>query len=101
LKPSKQFVFFAFRKHQIIIGEISILLFKLALLGWLAKLDQSQQWWIGDLGGLGVVDLFEFSGHWFSVFPITEGERITNQMDDAGLDLTVRINRANGFGKAL
>ena len=53
------------------------------------------------LGGLGVVDLFEFSGHWFSVFPISEGERITNQMDDAGLDLTVRINRANGFGKAL
>ena len=51
------------------------------------------------LGGLGVVDLFEFSGHWFSVFPITEGERITNQMDDAGLDLTVRINRANGFGE--
>jgi hypothetical protein len=26
------------------------------------------------LGGLGVVDLFEFSGHRFSVFPITEGE---------------------------
>jgi len=53
LKPSKQFVFFAFRKHQIIIGEISILLFKLALLGWLAKLDQSQQWWIGDLWSYG------------------------------------------------
>ena len=39
------------------------------------------------LGGLSVVDLFEFSGHRFSVFPITEGERITNQVDDAGLDL--------------
>jgi hypothetical protein len=31
LKPSKQFVFFPFRKHQIVIGEIPLLLFKLAL----------------------------------------------------------------------
>jgi hypothetical protein len=31
LKPSKQFILFTFRKHQIIIGEISVLLFKLAL----------------------------------------------------------------------
>ena len=31
LKPSKQFVFFTFRKHQIVIGKISVLLFKLAL----------------------------------------------------------------------
>jgi hypothetical protein len=31
LQPSKQFIFFTFRKHQIIIGEISVLLFKLAL----------------------------------------------------------------------
>ena len=31
LKPSKQFIFFFFSKHQIIIGEISVLLFKLAL----------------------------------------------------------------------
>ena len=31
LKPSKQFIFFTFRKHQIIIGEIPVLLFKLAL----------------------------------------------------------------------
>ena len=37
----------------------------------------------------------------FSVLKVTEGERITNQMDDAGLDLTVRINRANSFGIAL
>jgi hypothetical protein len=44
------------------------------------------------LGRLGVVDLFEFSGHWLSFFPIAKGERITNQMDDAGLDLRVRIN---------
>ena len=32
LKPSKQFIFFTFRKHQIIIGKISVLLFKLALM---------------------------------------------------------------------
>src|ERR1700678_3849395 len=31
LKPPKHFIFFTFRKHQIIIGEISVLLFKLAL----------------------------------------------------------------------
>jgi hypothetical protein len=31
LKPSKQFILFTFRKHQIIIGEISVPLFKLAL----------------------------------------------------------------------
>jgi hypothetical protein len=31
LKPSKHFIFFTFREHQIIIGEISVLLFKLAL----------------------------------------------------------------------
>jgi hypothetical protein len=42
---------------------------------------------------------FPFPGDWLTLFPVAEGERVSDQMHYAGLNLGLRENRGDGFWK--
>jgi hypothetical protein len=51
-------------------------------------------------GRFGAVDTLEFLGHRLALLPAAKGQRITDQVHDAGLHLGFREHRRDGFRKA-